>query len=150
MNKPRSIYMWENLDKTIQRNESWMDLISKKKVYMISNIVPKTMKIIHSNFLRLSESLCRLKNHLSLRMGLYHTVHTFMNVYLSSKVVFIQYKTTRERHFHHLEINYCLHKRKFPWQVSLLCINWNIMISVIMILDVSFQVVWCLMTSSWI
>ena len=29
MSKPESIYMWENVDKTIQRIESQIDLISK-------------------------------------------------------------------------------------------------------------------------
>ena len=38
----------------------------------------------------------------------------------------------------------------FPWQVSLFFIHWNRIISVIVILGLSYQVLWCLMTSSWI
>ena len=47
MNKPKSIYMWENVDKNIQRIESRIDLITKKIDYTIPNIVPKKMTIVH-------------------------------------------------------------------------------------------------------
>ena len=30
MSKPKSIYIWENVDKTIQIIESWIDLINKR------------------------------------------------------------------------------------------------------------------------
>ena len=29
MSKPQSIYIWDNVDKTIQRIESWIDLITQ-------------------------------------------------------------------------------------------------------------------------
>ena len=46
-----------------------------------------------------------------------------------------------------MEINYYLHQEIFHWKIALLFIHWNRNTSVIIILDVSFQVVWCLMTS---
>ena len=137
MGKTQSIYMWDNVDKTIQIIESRNDLISKKQIYMIPNIFQKTMKIVHSNLLILSKNLFIWKTHLSLRMGLNPTVPPLMNVSLSWKVVFIQDGRIRWRHFHHLEINSYLHQKIFPWQIYILCIHWNRRISVIMILDVS-------------
>ena len=67
----------------------------KQHIYMIPNIVPKTMKIVHSNILILLENLCVWKNHLSLCMGLNNTVHPFMKVSLSWKVIFIEYRGIR-------------------------------------------------------
>ena len=83
-----------------------------------------------------------MKNHLVFRMVLNHTVHTLMNVSPSWKFVFIQYGRIIWRYFHHLEMNYYLHQNIFPWQLSLFNIRWNRRISVIMILDVSCQLVW--------
>ena len=34
MNKPESIYMWGNVENTIQIIESWIDLINKKTIFM--------------------------------------------------------------------------------------------------------------------
>ena len=62
MGKTQSIYMWDNVDKTIQIIESRNDLIYKKLIYMIPNIVPKTMKIVHSNILILSKIFFYEKN----------------------------------------------------------------------------------------
>ena len=57
MSKPNSIYMWDNVEKNIQRIESQIDLMNKTTNYMIPNIVPKK-KILHSNHLILLENLC--------------------------------------------------------------------------------------------
>ena len=57
--KPKSIYLWDTVKKTIKRIESQIDLTSKKHVYMIPNIVPKTMKIFYSNIIILLENLCQ-------------------------------------------------------------------------------------------
>ena len=81
---------------------------------MILNIVAKKMKIVHSNILILLENLWKWKNHLSLRMILIHTVHPFMNLSISWKVVFIQDKRIIRRHFHNLAMNSYLHPKKNP------------------------------------
>ena len=142
--------MWDNADKTIKRIESWIDIFFIIQIYIIPNIVPKKMKIVHSNILILLENLCRWKNHLSLHMGLNTTVHPLMNNSLNLRVVFIRDVRIRLRHFHHLAMDSYLHQKILLWQIVILCIHWNRRISVIMILDVSCTVIWCLMTPSFI
>ena len=108
------------------------------------------MKIVHSNLLIISENLCIWKNHLSLRMCLNHTLHPLMNNDLSCKVFFLQDRRIIQINFHQLVMSYYLHQRISPWQINIICIQWNIRIYVITIIDVSYPVVWCLMTSSCI
>ena len=83
-------------------------------------------------------------------MGLSPNVHPLMNDSLSWKVFFIQYGRISRRHFHHLAMNSYLHPKISPWQITILCIQWNRRISVIMILDVLCPEFWCLITSSWV
>ena len=113
---------------------------------MTNNIVLKKMKTVHFNLPNLSENSYIWRNHLSLHMGLNHTVHTLMNVYPSWKIVFSINKRRRGRYFHHLAIISYFHQEIFHWKVSLFFIHWNRRICEIIIIDVSCQVVWCSMT----
>ena len=79
-----------------------------------------------------------------------HILHPLMNIFPSWKIVFSLDQIIRERYFHHLEMNSYLHQEILHWKVALFFIHWNRMISVIIILDVSCKVVWCLITSYYI
>ena len=137
--------MWDNVEKTIQIIESQIDLISKTTDLYDPQIFPKTMKIFHSNILILLENFCQWKNHRILCMGLNPNIHPLMNNSISWKVVFIQDGRISWRHFHHLEMKSYLHQKISPWQITILFIQWNRIISMIM-----GPVVWCLITSSCI
>ena len=139
--------MWTRQFKDSRRE---LNYFPKQQIYMIPNIFPETMKIVHSNIIILLENLCRQKKHLSLRIGLSHTVHPIMHVSLSWKVVFIQDGRIILIYFYHLAMNSYLHQIIFPWELAILCIHWNIKMPVIIIIYVSCKVVCCLMTSSWI
>ena len=41
ISKPESIHMWDNVDKTIQRIESWIDLINRRTDLYDPNFFPK-------------------------------------------------------------------------------------------------------------
>ena len=90
MSKPQSIYMWENVDKTIQRIESQIDLISKTTYFYDPQYISKDNEDCSLKYSHIIGEFVQMKNHLSLRMGLNHTIHILLTVYLSWKVVFIQ------------------------------------------------------------
>ena len=125
-------------------------MILKQPIYITHNIDLKKMKTVHFNILYWSDNHCGWRLHLGLRMDFNHIVHPLMNVSSSWKNVFSVEKIIREIYFHHLAMNYYLHQEILHWKFALFFIYWNRSISVIIILDVSCQVVWCLMTSSWI
>ena len=77
---------------------------------MIPNIVPKTIKIVHSNILVLLDSLWQWKNHMILCMSLSPNVHLILKDSLSYKVVLIQYRRIIRRHFYQLTMNSYLHQ----------------------------------------
>ena len=82
--------MWENVDKTIQRIESRIDLISKTTDLYDTQYCSKDNEDCSLKYSHIIGEFVQMKNHLSLRMGLNSTVHPLMNVSLSWKVVFIQ------------------------------------------------------------
>ena len=150
MIKPKYIYMWDNVDKTIQTIESRIDLINRRTDLYDPKFFPKTMMVVHSNLLILLENFWQWKNYMILGMGLYPNVHPWMNDSLSWKVIFLQGGRISRRHFHHLAMNSYPNQKISPWQTTILCIQLNRRIYVIMILYVLCSVVWCLMTSSWV
>ena len=95
----------------------------KQRIYITPNIVLKTTKTVHFSLLILSKHFCRQRNHLSLHMGLNHTVHTLMNFSPSWKFVFSLDQRFREINFHHLAMNSYLHQIYFldrlPYYLSI-------------------------------
>ena len=141
------MYMWENMDKIIQIIESRIDLISKTSDLYDPQYCSKDNEYCSLKSSDIIRPFVQMKKPSEFAYGLNHTVHPLMIVCLSWKVVFVQDKKTRVRHFHNFAMNSYPHQKIFPWKISLLCIHWNRKIFMIMILYVSCQEVWFLMTS---
>ena len=90
MSKPRSIYMWENVEKIIQIIDSEIDLIYKTTDLYDSQYCSKDNDDCLLKYYHIIGEFVQMKKHLSLRMGLNHTVHQLMDIYLIWKVVFIK------------------------------------------------------------
>ena len=138
--------MWGNVDRIILWIEAQIDFDSKTTDLYDPQYCSKEYEDCSLPPSRFIRELVIWRNHLDMRMGLNHTVHPLMDVYLSWKIVFSLYKRIREIYFHHLEMNSYLHQEIFHWKVALLFIHWNRRIYAITILDVSYQVIWCSMT----
>ena len=67
--------MWKNVDKTIQIIESRIDLISKTIDLYDPQYCSKDNKYFSLKYSHIIGEFLLLKNHLSLRMGLHHTLH---------------------------------------------------------------------------
>ena len=87
--------MWGNVDKIIQTIESRIDLISKTSDLYDPQYFSKDNEDCSLKSSHIIGEFVQMKNHLSLLMGLIHTVHTLMNISLSWKVVFILYGKIR-------------------------------------------------------
>ena len=82
-------------------------------------------------------------------MVLNNTVYLLLNVSPSCKFE-ISVQKKRKWWFHHLEMNYYLHENILYWKFILSFIRWNRSIYIIIMLDVSCQLVRFLITSSQI
>ena len=111
MSKPKYIYLWDNVDKTIQTIESRIDLVNRRTDLYDPNFFPKTIMVVQSNLLIFLEKLCQWNNHMILCMGLSLNGHPLVNNFLCWKVVVIQGGRISWRHFHHLAMNSYLHKK---------------------------------------
>ena len=148
MRKPESIYMWENVDNTIQIIEPWIDLINRKTDLCNPNCFPQDNEGCSLKYSHIIGEFMPMKKRHDFFIGLSPNVHPLMNNSLSWKVVLVQGRRISQRYFHHLEMNSYLHKKISPWQMTILFIQWKISIYVIINLDVLCPDVWCLMTSS--
>ena len=90
MSKPKSIYMWENVDNTIQIIESRIDLFTKKTDLYYPRYCSKDNEDLSFKSSHIIGTFVQMKIYLSLQMVLNPTLHTLMNKSLSWKVVFIQ------------------------------------------------------------
>ena len=90
MSKPESIYMWDNVDKTIQRIESQVELISKTTDLYDPQYCSKDNGECSLKSSHIIGEFVTMKNHLSLYISLNPTVRPLMNDDLSWKVFFIQ------------------------------------------------------------
>ena len=122
MIKLESIYMWDSMDKTIQKIDSQIDLISKTTGLYDPQYCSKKMKIVPSNLLILLENLCQWKNHMILCMGLNPDANSLMKDSLSWKVVSNQDRIISRGNFHNLAMNLYLHQKNhldiLPYYVS--------------------------------
>ena len=133
MSKPESIYMWDNVYNTIQMIELQIDLINRRTyLYDPQNCSPDnedcSLKSSH-----IIGWFVPMKEPDNFCMGLSLNVHPLMNDSLSWKVIFNQDRRISRKHFYHLAMNSYLHQKISPWKITMLCIQWHISISVIMI-----------------
>ena len=75
--------MWKNVDKTIQITESRIDLIPKTINLYDPQYCSKDNKYFSLKSSHIIGEVLHMKNHLRLRMGLNHTLHPLMNVFIS-------------------------------------------------------------------
>ena len=134
----------------IQRIESRIDFISKTTDLYKWQYFSKENEDCSLQYSHIIRNVLQMKKPFELAYG-FKSNCTYINKRFTSwKIVFSLDQIFIERYFHHFAMNSYLHKKRFPWQVSLSFIHWNRRISAMMILYISCQVVWCLMTSSWI
>ena len=81
MSKPQSIYMWENVDNTIQRIDPRIELIPKKYLYD-PQYCSKENEDFSVKYFHIIGEFVQVKNHLILCIGLNYTVNPLMDVYL--------------------------------------------------------------------
>ena len=114
MSKPESIYMWDNVDKTIQIIESRIDLINRKTdlyypIFFSQDNDGCSLKSSH-----IIGEFMQMKKDMIFCMDLIPNVHPLMNNSLSWKVVFIKGGRIGRRHFHYLAMNSYLHQKISP------------------------------------
>ena len=83
--------MWENVDKTIKRIESRIELITKTTDSYDPQYCSKDNEDCSLKYSHTIAEFVHMKNYLSLCMSLNYTVHPLMNVSLSWKILLIQY-----------------------------------------------------------
>ena len=150
MSKPESNYMWGNVDNTIQIIESRIDWINRKNDLYDPGFCFQDNDVCSQQSSHIIGEFMPMKNNMILCMVLSPNVHPLMNGSLSWKVISIQGGRIIQRHFHHLAMNSHLNQKTSPWKMTILFIQWNRKIYVVMILDELFPTVWCFMASSWV
>ena len=102
MSKTESIYMWDNLDNTIQRIESLIDLINRGTDLYDSKYCSKDNEGCSLKSSHIIGEFMPMKKQHDFSMGLSPNVDPLINGYLSWKFVFIQGGRISRRYFHQL------------------------------------------------
>ena len=114
MSKPDSIFMWDNVDKSIQIIELRIDLINRKTDLYYSKFCSQENDGCSLKSSHIIREFIPMKKRYKFCMGLSPNVHPLMNDYLSWKVAFIQGGRISPRHFHYLAMNSYLHQKIKP------------------------------------
>ena len=114
MSKPRSIYMWDNVDKTIKIIESRTDLIYKTTDLYDPQYFSKDNEDCSLKSSHIIGEFLPMKNQMILCVGLNPNVHPLMNDSLRWEVVLIQHERISCRHFQQLTMNSYLYQKISP------------------------------------
>ena len=150
MSKPQSIYMWEKVDKTIQIIESQNDLILKTTDLYDPQYCSKYNEDCSFKSSHIIGEFVLMKKPFDFAYGFKSHCISINERFSKLEVCLHSIRKNKIKTFLPFGNELLSPSKIFPWQITLFYIHLNRRISVIMILDVSCQLVWCFMTSSWI